>query len=305
MDQIQQMVEARAELGIGESQSRQLAVDRIEDAHDESAGKADRILAESECGHGGDPQQDVESRHPVRMHAQARQRPHQAPNHERVDVAREEIGRALVARPEHEPLGALAIGVVANRKQPEGQIAAQPADIGGKIGLLERPYRSGSRQRARQLFKAASFGQARGDLLRIDRQRRRCAIERRKAGLVVRGELEETLIDDGLRRNGHDPFLAFAKESLEAAGRQARRTSNLDTVTAHQIGGQLWQIASADVDADIPDAPPQPHCRANMAFYQRHSEDVQVGTCRSIDPKAQREPRGWRYQKLSHYYRLV
>ncbi len=46
----------------------------------------------------------LSTRHPVGMDAPARQRPYRQPDQRRIDIAGEEIGRALVVRPEQEAL---------------------------------------------------------------------------------------------------------------------------------------------------------------------------------------------------------
>ena len=97
------------------------------------------------------------------MDARPRQRPHHQPDQRRIDVAGEDVGRALVVRPEQEALDLRRLGAVEDAEHVERHGAPQLADEAVELVLGQLIGDAGRHQAARE----------RGDIGRVLRHRHR------------------------------------------------------------------------------------------------------------------------------------
>ena len=112
VDDVERVVEDEPEPGRRVGEPGELAVHRVEHAHQVRQRQARNPGSRGEQRERHGRREPADAGDPVRMDAPARQRPHHHPDERRVDVAGQEVGGALVVRPEEETLDAVAGGGV-------------------------------------------------------------------------------------------------------------------------------------------------------------------------------------------------
>ena len=231
------------------------------------------------------------------MDARARQRPHHQPDQRRIDVAGEEVGRALVVRPEQEALDLGRLGAVQDAEQVERQGAAQLADEAVELVLRQLIGDAGLHQRATKG----------GDIGRVLRDRHRAGHAQEQHGgrfLGVRREHREVVLgadqlamqalvgEGGAVQHQQRRVAGKAQRRLQPLGERGAGLRGDDRQRLQHPGGdaELGRVLAADVDDDLGRLGLQPHQRLQVALRHRQTENLQPsGRLGRVDPNQHRE----------------
>ena len=137
VDDVECVVEDQPELRRLVGEPGELAVHRVEHAHQVRQGQARKPGPRCEQRERGRRREPADAGDPVRVDAPARQRPHHHPDEGRVDVTRQEVGGALVVRPEQEVLDAVPNGRARDSEDVGSQRAPQHRQVGVEVALRQ------------------------------------------------------------------------------------------------------------------------------------------------------------------------